>query len=150
MINLCLVICSKYLLDFQIRGRLLSKQKKFHVIKSSWLSRFMMCHLFLDDEICIHRISNWVLCTAAAAYDSECDNNATSWPHLARRDLPDFQLSWNFKIGPSVAIINSLWPCPWCLFTNFWSRAAKSARTWDPCLSSRHCQCFPQDRTNCQ
>ena len=32
------------------------------------------------------------------------DNNTTSWPYLASRDLKEFQLSWKFKIGPSVAI----------------------------------------------
>ena len=32
------------------------------------------------------------------------DNITTSWPHLASRDLKEFQLSWNFKIGPCLAI----------------------------------------------
>ena len=30
-------------------------------------------------------------------------NNATLWLHLASWDLPDSQLSWEFKIEPSVA-----------------------------------------------
>ena len=31
------------------------------------------------------------------------DNHTTSWPYLASWDLLDFQLGWDFKIGPSVA-----------------------------------------------
>ena len=32
-------------------------------------------------------------------------NNATSWLHLARWNLPDSQLSWESKMEPSVAIL---------------------------------------------
>ena len=31
------------------------------------------------------------------------DNNAMSWPHLASWDLLEFQLSWNYKMGPRVS-----------------------------------------------
>ena len=64
-------------------------------IISSLFSKFRKYHLFLDEKNNIHKSSNQVLCTAAAAaaaYDGECDNNTTSWPHLAGRDLLDFQL----------------------------------------------------------
>ena len=64
-------------------------------IISSLFSKFRKYHLFLDEKNNIHKSSNQVLCNAAAtaaAYDGECDNNTTLWPHLARRDLLDFQL----------------------------------------------------------
>ena len=88
-------------------------------------------HLFLDEKNDICKSSKQVLCTAAA-YDGEFDNNATLWPHLARSDLLDFQLGWNFKKGPSVAIIHSLWPCPYDLVTKLYRRDGKSGRTQNP------------------
>jgi hypothetical protein len=39
------------------------------------------------------------------------ENNATPWPYLASWDLQDFQLSFNSKIGPSVAIPSWLSLC---------------------------------------
>ena len=36
-------------------------------------------------------------------------NHATSWLHLARLDLPDFQQSWESKMKPSVAIWKTVW-----------------------------------------
>ena len=54
------------------------------------------------------------------------DNNATLWPHLASWVLLDFQLSWDLKIGPSVAIIPSLWPWPYVCLQYIWSRVGES------------------------
>ena len=47
------------------------------------------------------------------------ENNATLWPYLASWDLSDFQLSWDFKIGPSVAILllSSILPEFWGLYS---------------------------------
>ena len=43
------------------------------------------------------------------------NNNATLWPYLAIKDLPDFPLWMENKIGPSVAIflvvVNCNIPC---------------------------------------
>ena len=64
-----------------------------------WLLRYITFNL-------VDRVAGWV-----GGWVDKLSNKVPPWPYLASWDLPEFQLSWDFKIGPSGAIpflINSV------------------------------------------
>ena len=64
------------------------------------------------------------------------ENNATLWLHLASWDLPDSQLTWEYKMEPSVAICSGM-PClasSSFFALSFWLTENKYQET------SSHCQ----------
>ena len=72
-------------------------------------------------------------------------NIATTWTHLASWDLPDFELSWNSKIGPSVAILTlnfHLLHFVNHLILHLFIRreeAVRSLKSVHKCVLARHC-----------